>query len=57
MTADQRRIRAVLIRVLDASPPERIAEATGLSVTMMRVIHSRFLRQGVACLVGRPRGG
>jgi len=56
--ADQRRIQAVLMRALDASPPERIAEVTGLSVTTVRVIHSRFLREGEACLVGRPgRGG
>lgn len=56
--ADQRRIQAVLIRALDASPPERIAVLTGLSVTTVRVIHSRFLREGTAFLVGRPgRGG
>lgn len=56
--ADQRRIQAVLMRALDASPPERIAEVTGLSMTTVRVIHSRFLREGEACLVGRPgRGG
>lgn len=56
--ADQRRIQAVLMRALDASPPERIAEVTGLSVASVRVIHSRFLREGEACLVGRPgRGG
>lgn len=56
--ADQRRIQAVLMRALDASPPERIAEVTGLSVASVRVIHSRFLREGETCLVGRPgRGG
>jgi transposase len=56
--ADQRRIQAVLMRALDASPPDRIAEVTGLRVSTVRVIHSRFLREGVACLVGRPgRGG
>lgn len=56
--ADQRRIQAVLMRALDASPPERIAEVTGLSVATVRVLHSRFLREGEACLVGRPgRGG
>jgi transposase len=56
--ADQRRIQAVLMRALDASPPERIAEVTGLCVATVRVIHSRFLREGIACLVGRPgRGG
>jgi len=46
--ADQRRIQAVLMRALDASPPERIAEVTGLSVATVRVIHSRFLREGIA---------
>lgn len=56
--ADQRRIQAVLMRALDASPPERIAAVTGLSVATVRVLHSRFLREGEACLVGRPgRGG
>lgn len=56
--ADQRRIQAVLMRALDASPPERIAAVTGLSVATVRVLHSRFLREGEACLIGRPgRGG
>ena len=56
--ADQRRIQAVLMRALDASPPERIAAITGLSVNTVRVLHSRFLREGEAMLVGRPgRGG
>jgi len=56
--ADQRRIQTVLIRALDASPPERIAMLTGLSLASVRVIHSRFLREGVAFLTGRPgRGG
>lgn len=56
--ADQRRIQAVLMRALDASPPERIAAVTGLSVNTVRVLHSRFLREGEAVLVDRPgRGG
>lgn len=56
--ADQRRIQAVLMRALDASPPERIAALTGLSVATVRIIHSRFLREGAGFLVGRPgRGG
>jgi DNA-directed RNA polymerase specialized sigma24 family protein len=44
--ADQRRIQAVLMRALNASPPERIAEVTGLSVASVRVIHSRFCGKG-----------
>lgn len=52
--ADQRRIQAVLMRALDASPPARIAEVTGLSVATIRVIHSRFLREGESWLVNRP---
>jgi transposase len=56
--ADQRRIQAVLMRALDASSPERIAAITGLSVNTVRVLHSRFLREGEAVLVDRPgRGG
>jgi transposase len=56
--ADQRRIQAVLIRALDASPPERIAVMTGMSVATVRVIHSRFLREGTQFLTQRPgRGG
>lgn len=56
--AEQRRIQAVLMRALDALPPVKIAELTGLSVHSVRVIHSRFLREGESCLVGRPgRGG
>jgi len=56
--ADQRRIKAVLMRALDASPPGRIAVVTGLSVNTVRVLHSRFLREGEAFLLDRPgRGG
>ena len=56
--ADQRRIQAVLMRALDASPPERIAAVTGLSVASVRIIHSRFLREGIGFLRDRPgRGG
>jgi transposase len=56
--AEQRRIQAVLMRASDALPPAKIAELTGLSIHSVRVIHSRFLREGESCLVGRPgRGG
>lgn len=56
--AEQRRIQAILMRASDALPPVKIAELTGLSVHSVRVLHSRFLREGEACLVGRPgRGG
>lgn len=56
--AEQRRIQAVLMRASDALPPMKIAVLTGLSVHSVRVIHSRFLREGESCLVGRPgRGG
>ncbi len=55
---EQRRIQAVLMRASDALPPTKIAELTGLSVHTVRVLHSRFLREGEDCLVGRPgRGG
>ncbi len=56
--AEQRRIQAVLMRALDASPPATIAAVTGLSVATVRILHSRFLREGEPCLTGRPgRGG
>ena len=56
--AEQRRIQAILMRALNAAPPEHIALVTGLSVNTVRVLHSCFLRQGEAFLVGRPgRGG
>ncbi len=56
--AEQRRIQAVLMRASDALPPAKIAELTGLSLHTVRVLHSRFMREGEACLVGRPgRGG
>lgn len=56
--AEQRRIQVVLMRASEALPPEKIAELTGLSVNTVRVLHSRFLREGESCLVGRPgRGG
>lgn len=56
--AEQRRIQAVLMRASDALPPAKIAELTGLSVHSVRIIHSRFLREGEASLINRPgRGG
>lgn len=56
--AEQRRIQAVLMRALDASPPQSIAAVTGLRVSTVRILHSRFLREGESCLIGRPgRGG
>lgn len=56
--AEQRRIQAVLMRASGALPPAKIAGLIGLSVHSVRVIHSRFLREGESCLVGRPgRGG
>ncbi len=56
--AEQRRVQAILMRALDASPPERIALVTGLSINTVRVLHSRFLREGEAFLLDRPgRGG
>ena len=56
--ADQRRIQAVLMRALDASPPQHIAALTGLSIASVRMIHSQFLREGVSFLKDRPgRGG
>lgn len=56
--AEQRRIQAVLMRASDALPPAKIAQLTALSVHSVRVIHSRFLREGESCLIGRPgRGG
>lgn len=57
--ADERaRIQAVLMRALCDSPPQAIASLTGLSVNSVHILHSRFLREGSSCLVGRPgRGG
>ena len=55
--ADQRRIQAVLMRALDGSAPAKIAAVTGLSVATVRVLHSRFLREGEAFLVARPGRG
>lgn len=56
--AEQRRIQAILMRASEALPPAKNAELTGLSIHSVRVIHSRFLREGESCLVGRPgRGG
>jgi len=57
--ADERtRIQAVLMRAAFSLTPVQIATATGLSVNSVRILHSRFLREGDACLIGRPgRGG
>lgn len=55
---EYRRIQAVLMRSLGTSSPQEIARSTGLTVNTVRIIHSRFLREGEACLVNRPgRGG
>lgn len=55
---DYRRIQAVLMRASGSSTPVEIAQATGLTVNTVRIIHSRFLREGIAFLVNRPgRGG
>ena len=56
--AERTRIQAVLMRAAFTLNPGQIATATGLSVNSVRILHSRFLRQGNACLIGRPgRGG
>lgn len=56
--ADQRRIQAVLMRALHAATVEQIAAVTGLSRNTVRVLHSRYLCEGEACLRDRPgRGG
>jgi transposase len=55
---ERTRIQAVLMRAAFALTPVQIATATGLSVNSVRVLHSRYLREGEACLVGGPgRGG
>jgi len=55
---ERTRIQAVLMRAAFSLTPAQIATATGLSINSVRILHSRFLRQGDACLVGRPgRGG
>lgn len=55
---DHRRIQAVLMRASGTSSPRAIAEVTGLSFNTVRLIHSRFLREGESFLLDRPgRGG
>jgi transposase len=55
---ERTRIQVILMRAAFSLTPAQIATATGLSVNSVRVLHSRFLRQGDACLIGRPgRGG
>jgi transposase len=57
-TDERTRIQAVLMRAAFSLTPAQIATATGLSINSVRILHSRFLREGDACLVGRPgRGG
>lgn len=57
-SSDTRRIQAVLMRAAHNSTPQQIAEATGLTLNTVRILHSQFLRHGEAILVGRPgRGG
>lgn len=55
---DHRRIQAVLMRASGTSSPATIAEVTGLYLNTVRIIHSRFLREGEAFLINRAgRGG
>ena len=55
---EHRRIQAVLMRASGTSSPKTIAEVTGLSFNTVRIIHSRFLREGESFLVDRAgRGG
>ena len=55
---DHRRIQAILMRASGTSSPKVIAEVTGLSLNTVRIIHSRFLREGEGFLVNRAgRGG
>jgi transposase len=55
---DHRRIQAVLMRASGTSSPALIAGVTGLSLNTVRIIHSRFLREGEGFLVNRAgRGG
>jgi transposase len=55
---ERARIQAVLMRAAFSLTPAQISVATGLSVNSVRILHSRFLREGDACLIGRPgRGG
>ena len=55
---ERSRIQAVLMRALFSAPPVHIASVTGLSINTVRILHSRYMREGESCLVGRPgRGG
>jgi len=40
------RIQAILMRASSASSPKEIAAATGLAINTIRLLHSKFLRQG-----------
>jgi transposase len=51
-------VQAVLLRALNEAPVEQIARVSGLSVNTVRMLHSRYLREGDVFQVGRPgRGG
>lgn len=52
------RIQAILMRASSASSPQEIAAATGLAINTIRLLHSKFLRQGESILIDRTgRGG
>ena len=52
------RIQAILMRASSASSPQEIAAATGLAINTIRLLHSKFLRQGESILVDcLGRGG
>ena len=54
---DFKRIQSVWLRVIFDMSLEEIAEATGLKANTIRMIHSRFLREGELALIGVGRGG
>ncbi|AHF89545.1 LacI family transcriptional regulator [Opitutaceae bacterium TAV5] len=51
--AEYRRIQSVLMRSRNNMDAASIAALTGLGVNTVRILHSRFLREGEACLLSR----
>lgn len=51
--AEYRRIQAVLMRSKENMGAADIASVTGLGVNTVRILHSRFLREGEVCLLSR----
>jgi transposase len=56
-TSEYKRVQCVWLRAAMDMSPDAIARALGLSVNTVRIVQSRYLRQGKGALLGPGSGG